>query len=77
MPPHPLKNFEIHNYYQHEPKFNGVYSRKNLPKLKYRAYLINLENYKSIGTHWKALYDAQNLKFKRLQLGSNPQPLSS
>ena len=56
MPPHPLKNFEIQNSYQHEPKFNGVYSRKNLPKLKYRAYLINLENYKSIGTHWKALY---------------------
>ena len=32
MPPHPLTNFEIQKYYQNEPKFNGVYSRNNLPK---------------------------------------------
>ena len=33
MSPHALTNFEIHNYYQMEPKFNGVYSRNNLPKI--------------------------------------------
>ena len=32
MPPHLLKNFEIQKYYQNEPRFYGVYSRKNLPK---------------------------------------------
>ena len=32
MPPHPLKNFEIQRYYQNEPRFNGVFSRNNLPK---------------------------------------------
>ena len=31
MPPHPLTNFEIQRYYQNEPRFNGVYSRGNLP----------------------------------------------
>ena len=31
MTPHPLINFEIQKYYQNEPKFNGVYSRNNLP----------------------------------------------
>ena len=30
----PFTNFEIENYYQKEPKFNGVYSRNNLPKIK-------------------------------------------
>ena len=30
--PHPLTNFEIQNYYQNEPRFNGVFSRNNLPK---------------------------------------------
>ena len=25
-----LTNFEIQNYYQNEPRFNGVYSRDNL-----------------------------------------------
>ena len=32
MPPHPLKNFEVQKYYQNEPRFNGGYSRNNLPK---------------------------------------------
>ena len=34
MPPYPLINFEIRKYYQNEPKFNGVYSRNNLSKIK-------------------------------------------
>ena len=28
----------------------------NLPNLKDRAYLINLDEFKSIGTHWIAWY---------------------
>ena len=32
MPPHPLTNLEIQNYYENEPRYNGVYSRDNLPK---------------------------------------------
>ena len=55
MPPHPL-NFPIQKYYQNEHKFNGVYSRNNLPKIKDEAYVINLDKFKSIGTHWIALY---------------------
>ena len=39
MLPHPLKNFEIQKYYQNEPKFNSAYSRNNLPKIKYEAYV--------------------------------------
>ena len=31
-PPKPLKNSEIQKYYEDEPRFNGVYSRNNLPK---------------------------------------------
>ena len=60
MPPHPLTNFEIQKYYQNEPKFNGVYSRNNLPKLKDGGYVINLDEYESIGTHWIALYVNDN-----------------
>ena len=56
MLPHPLTNFEIQKYYQKEPKFNGVYSRNNLTKIKDGAYVINLDEYKSIGTYWIALY---------------------
>ena len=42
-------------YYENEPKFNGVYSRNNLSKIKDRTYTINLDEYKSIGTYWIAL----------------------
>ena len=54
---HPLTNFEIQEYYQNEPRFNGVFSRYNLPNTtKNGAYIINLDEYRDIGTHWVALY---------------------
>ena len=57
MPPHPLTNFEIQLYFQNEPRFNGVYSRDNLPdKIKDGTYVINLDEYSDIGTHWIVLY---------------------
>ena len=37
MASHILTNFEIQNCYQNEPKFNGVYSRSNLPRIKHGA----------------------------------------
>ena len=57
LPPHPLTNFEIQEYYQNEPRFNRVFSRDNLPNsIKNGAYIINLDEYYDIGTHWVALY---------------------
>ena len=57
MTPLSLTNFEIQAYYQNEPRFNGVYSRDNLPdKIKDGAYVVNLDEYSDIGTHWIALY---------------------
>ena len=56
MPPHPLTKFEIQKYCQNDPRFNGVYSRNNLPeKIKDEAKVINLDEYANIGTHWNAL----------------------
>ena len=51
MPSHPLTNFEVQKYYQNEPKFNGVYSRINLPKITNGTYVINLDAFKSKETH--------------------------
>ena len=56
MPSHPLTNFEIQKYYQNESRFNGVYSRDNLTKIKDGAYIINFDEYSDIGTHWIALH---------------------
>ena len=54
---HPLTNLEIQNYYQNEPRFNDVYSENNLPgKIKDGAYVINLDEYADVGTHWTTLF---------------------
>ena len=60
---HLSTNFDLQKYYQNEPKLNGVYSRNNLPKIKDREYEINLDEYKSTGPQWIALY--MNGKNKR------------
>ena len=57
--PRPLTNFELKEYYENEPRFNGVYSRDNLPKtIKNGEYVINIDEY--AGTHWIALYLKNN-----------------
>ena len=44
-----------------ESRFNGVYSRDNLPKtIENGAYVINLDEYADVGTHWVALYVKNN-----------------
>ena len=64
MPPHPLPNFEIQKYHQNKSKFNGVFSRIDLSKIKDEAYKINLDEYESIKTHWRALYvNAENATY--------------
>ena len=56
-PPHPLTNFKIQKYYKNEARSNGGFSRNNLPKkIKDGAYVINLDEYADVGTHWIALF---------------------
>ena len=61
MGPHPLTDFEIQRYCQNESRFNGVFSKNNLPlKIKDTAYVINLDEYADIGTHWIDLFCNRN-----------------
>ena len=58
---HPLTSFEIQQCYENEPRFNGVYSRDNLPEtINDGAYIINLDEYADFGTHWIALFCNRN-----------------
>ena len=60
LPFHPLTNIEINEYYKNGPRFNGVYSRDNLPKtIKKGAYVINLDEYENTGMHWVSLFVKQ------------------
>ena len=61
MSPDSLKNFEIQKYCKNEPRFIGVFSGNNLfKKIKDRAYIINLDEYADVGTHWIALFCKRN-----------------
>ena len=60
MLPHPLTNFEIQKYCHNQSRFNGVYSRDNLPRIKDGAYVINLDESSDVGTHWIALFMLNN-----------------
>ena len=57
---HPLNSIEITNYFNYEPRFNGVFSRNNLPTIKDGAYVINLDDKNSKGTHWGSLFIDRN-----------------
>ena len=47
-------------HYENEPRFNGVYSRDNLSTIKDGPYVVNLDEYSDIGTHWVALWVNNN-----------------
>ena len=57
IPPHPSTNFEIQKCFKNEEKFNGVFSRNNLPKkVKNGTYIIDLDEYADVSTYWIALF---------------------
>ena len=61
MPLHFLTNLEIQKHYQNKTRFNGASSRDNLPdKIKDEAYVIHLDKYTDIDTHWITLYINHN-----------------
>ena len=43
-----------------EPRFNGVFSRDSLQKIKDELYKINLDEYSDTWTHWVALHVYNN-----------------
>ena len=55
MSPHPLTSFEMQRYYQMSLGLM-VFLLEIMPKLKDGAYVINLDEYSDISTHWVALY---------------------
>ena len=52
---HSLNNINITNYFYDKPRFNVVFSRNNLPRIKDWAYVINLDGRNGKGTHWISL----------------------
>ena len=78
MPPRLLNNFEIQKYYQNEPRFNGLYSRDNFTVIKDGVYVINLDEYSDIGTHWVALYMQNNVTyFDSVGVGHIPKEIKT
>ena len=43
---HPLNNIEFNNYFNFELRFNGIFSRNNLSRIKDAAYVLNPDDKK-------------------------------
>ena len=72
-----LINFEMQIYYQHQLKFIGFFSRDNLPAVAGTAllekdgiYVISVDEYDGIRTHWVAIFSKNNkvLYFDKLNI---------
>ena len=47
---------EITKYFNYKPRFNGVFSRNNLPSIKDGTYVINFDEKQSKGTQCFIIY---------------------
>ena len=55
-----LSNIEITKYFNYGPRFTGDFSRDNLARIKFEAYVINLDDKQSKETHWISLFIDEN-----------------
>ena len=59
---HRFTKLKMQRYFENEPRFKGVYCQSSLkPIAKDWTYVVYLDEYKSIGTHWTALYASRNI----------------
>ena len=57
----PFTKLEIQRYFKNEPRFKGVYCQSSLKTtVKDWTYVVYLDECKSIGTNWTALYANRN-----------------
>ena len=56
-----LSSIEATTYFNYKSRFNGFFSRDNLSKTKDGAYVINLDDTQSKGTHWILLFLKKNV----------------
>ena len=57
----PLSDIKIAKYLNYEPRFNGVFSRDNLPRINDGANVINLDDKQSKGKHWVLLFISRHM----------------
>ena len=55
-----VSSFKQCRDYYYKPRFNGIFARNNLPRIKDRAYVINLDDKNSKVTQWVSLFIDKN-----------------
>ena len=61
VPLHPLNNIEITKYFNYEPRYNGIFSKNSVCKIKDEAYVTNLDYKTSKRRYWVSLFFDKNL----------------
>ena len=56
-----MHNIEVTNDFDDEPRFNSVFSRNSLARIKDGAYVINIDDKNSKRKHWVSLLINKNI----------------
>ena len=56
-----MHNIEVTNDFDDEPRFNSVFSRNSLARIKDGAYVINIDDKNSKRKHWVSLFINKNI----------------
>ena len=56
-----VKHLKISKRYENDCRFNGVFSRNNLIRIKDGVYAINSDDKKSKGAHWVSFFIYRNI----------------
>ena len=56
-----MHNIEVTNDFDDEPRFNSVFSRNSLARIKDGAYAINVDDKNSKRKHWVSLFINKNI----------------
>lgn len=69
MPAHPLRNFEIPDYFENGKKLKGDLSGNSLPKKEDKTFFLNLNGYLQTGLiEYHYMDKKQSIKFLILLL---------
>ena len=70
-----MSNIKITKYFNYRHRFNGIFSRDNLTRIKNETFIINIDDKQSIGAHWVSLFTDRNttMYFDSLSIEYIPQ----
>lgn len=69
-----LTSTDIDNYYKGNKNFGGWFNKNQLPRIKNKFYMVNMEDSGGGGTHWVMVYNRKPMCIYYDSFGLHPPP---